>query len=233
MKGETIMNTPKAIRLGMDEVTKLPLFIDVYRMVPGGDMLDMNNNAGGTPWLQPFTPNHPLLTTYMAMFGNRDGWTGKDVVDKTDDSTEAAQKRLGWMWRQTAPALAYGNYHFERTMQALAQATGKPVQWAPEFMGGMEATGIAKDGLPVQPKYAAMQTFGLKVRPIDVEMGEIYDNAAKNKLIREIDAEMRRLGRLNAKGAVSDAAFDREAEKANVKRDRLNDGLTIDGKPKN
>ena len=232
MKGETIMNTPKAIRLGMDEVTKLPLFIDVYRMVPGGDMLDMNNNAGGTPWLQPFTPNHPLLTTYMAMFGNRDGWTGKDVVDKTDDSTEAAQKRLGWMWRQTAPALAYGNYHFERTMQALAQATGKPVQWAPEFMGGMEATGIAKDGLPVQPKYAAMQTFGLKVRPIDVEMGEIYDNAAKNKLIREIDAEMRRLQRLNSKGAVSDAALDREREKANLKKDRLNNGLTVDGNPR-
>lgn len=232
MKGNTSLMTPKAIRLGMDEVTKLPLFFDVSRIVPGGDIFDATNNAGGVPMLQPLMPNHPLIGVLSAIYFDKDPFFGKEIVSSTDTSEEAAQKRLAWMWRQVSPALAYGNYHFERTMQALASATGQPIQWAPEFMGGAEATGVGRDGLPVQPKYAAMQTFGIKVRPIDTGMGEIFSTADKNRMLRELDAQVRRLGRLNSTGAVSDKTFDKEVEKIDVKRDRLNDGLTIDGEPR-
>jgi hypothetical protein len=234
MKGSTSLGTPKAIRLGMDEVTKLPLFIDTSRIVPGGDLFDVNPNGGGIPWIQPLTPSNPLLTTYMAMFGNRDAWFGKEVVDGNDTRGEAAAKRAEWLWKQASPAVAFGNYHFERGMNALAQATGQEIRWAPEAVApNAVVTGMGRDGLPVQPKLAAMQTFGIKVRPIDLETSEAIDNSLKQKLIRDIDTEMRRLRRLSGKGAISDQVYEREFDKAQEKKDRLRSGLTVDGDEKN
>lgn len=233
MKGSTSLGTPKAIRLGMDEVTKLPLFIDTSRIVPGGDLFDVNPNGGGIPWIQPITPSNPLLTTYMAMFGNKDAWFGKEIVDTNDTRGEAAAKRAEWLWRQASPAVAFGNYHFQRGMQALAQAMGEEVRWLPEKVApDAVVTGIGRDGLPVQPKYAAMQTFGIKVRPIDLETSEEIGESLKSKMVRDIDTEMRRLLRLNQKGAISDSVYDRELERAQVKKDRLNEGLTVDGDEK-
>jgi hypothetical protein len=50
MKGASAtLATPKAIRLGMYDVTTLPGFLDGSRGFPGGDLLDSHNNAGGIP----------------------------------------------------------------------------------------------------------------------------------------------------------------------------------------
>lgn len=227
-KGTTSMLTPKMIRLGMDEVTKLPLFIDVSRIIPGGDLFDVSPNAGGIPLPQPITPSHPLFTTAVAMLGNKDLFRGKDLVDKNDTRGEAAEKRAEWLWTQLAPAIAAGSYHWERGMNALAQATGKEVTWMPDVLGG-DATGIGRDGLPVQPKYAAMQTFGIKVRPMDLDTSAAIDKNMQNKLLRDIDAEMSALRRLERKGAVSPRTVDKARELADMKKDRIKQGLTVDG----
>jgi hypothetical protein len=231
MKGTTALLTPKTLRLGMDEVTKLPLFIDISRIIPGGDLFDVSPNAGGIPLPQPITPNHPLFTTAVAMLGNKDLFSGKELVDKNDTKGEAAAKRADWLWKQLTPAIAAGNYHWERWMNALAQATGKELTWLPDALGG-DSTGIGRDGLPAQPGYTAAQTFGIKVRPIDIDRSEEMELSARDKMIRDIDAEMNTLRRLNRNGVVSDRAYDKALELANKKKDRLRDGLTVDGEKK-
>lgn len=227
MKGSTALGTPKAIRLGEDDLTGLPLFIDVSRIVPGGDIFDAHPNSGGMPWPQPLTPNHPLLTTFAGLFANKDSFKGKDIVDMNDTSGEATQKRAGWMWRQFAPAIAVGNGHWDRGMNVLANVIGEPVKWWPD-----DYTGIGKDGQPVQAKHAAMQTVGLKVRPLDLDAGAEIEGNQKERLIKSIDAEVRALNRLNARGALSDEQVDREIDKAREKQQRLRDGLTVDGSKK-
>ena len=48
MKGASLsLGTQKTIRLGMDDLTNLPVFLDVSRIFPGGDLFDAHNNAGG------------------------------------------------------------------------------------------------------------------------------------------------------------------------------------------
>jgi hypothetical protein len=228
MKGTTALATPKTLRLGTDEVTKLPLFIDIARIIPGGDLFDVSPNAGGLPLPQPITPSHPLFTTAVAMLGNKDLFFGKELVDSNDTRAEAAEKRFGWLWRQVTPAIAAGNYHWERGMNALAQATGGELKYVPDILGG-DATGIGRDGLPVQPGLAAMQTFGIKVRPIDIDRSEVIQTNQRQKMIRDIDAELRTLRRLNQAGSVSDRAYDKALERANEKKDRLREGKTVDG----
>lgn len=232
MKGTTALATPRAIRLGTDELTKLPVFIDVSRIIPGGDLFDVSPNAGGIPWLQPFTPSNPLLTTFGAMFLNKDPYFGKEITDSNDTRAEAATKRADWIWKQFTPAIAVNNYHWERGMNALAQATGGEIKWLPDFLGG-DATGIGRDGNPVQPKYAAMNTFGIKARPIDLDASESIDRTMKEKMIRDIDAEIRKLVRYANKGAIPERTLETARELARIKKDRLREGLTVDGDEKN
>ena len=228
MKGASLtLGTSKAVRLGVDEATDLPVFLDVSRMFPGGDLFDAQNNAGGIPLLAPITPNNPLLTAASALLFNKDSFTGKEVVKKTDTSSEAAAKRAEWAYKQVAPAIAVGNYHFDRAMNVIANVTGEPVN-----LGFKEYTGVNRDGTPVQPKYAAMQTVGIKARPIDLELSAKIDQSQTNAMVRDIDAQIRSLRRLSNKGAISDAAMEKETEMLKEKRQRLKEGLTIDGEEK-
>jgi hypothetical protein len=204
----------------MDDVTNLPLFLDVSKIFPGGDLLDAVNNAGGVAILQPLTPSSPLFTVFGAMMLNKDGFLGKEVVKASDTEEEASKKRAEWLWRQFSPALAVGNYHWERTMNALANAVGEPI---------MGYTGFGKDGLPVQPGLAAAQTVGIKVRPIDLEMSEKIEQANRRRLIRELDAEIRRLNQLEARGAITPDNAEAQRELQREKRIRLREGLTVDG----
>lgn len=230
-KGTTALLSPKMIRLGTDELTKLPLFIDVARIIPGGDLFDVSPNAGGIPLPQPVTPSHPLFTTAVAMLGNKDLFRGKDLVDSNDTTGEAAEKRAEWLWKQITPAIAAGNHHFERGMNALAQASGGEVKWLPEAVSE-RYTGVGRDGLPVQGKWAAAQTFGIKIRPLDLDKAEQIDASQRKRMLREIEAEMRSLRRLNNLGAVSDRAYDKAREMADIKKERLREGRTVDGKDK-
>jgi hypothetical protein len=228
MKGASLsLGTEKTIRLGMDDLTNLPVFLDVSRIFPGGDLFDAHNNAGGIPLLAPITPNNPVLTTAAAMLFNKDTFRNKDIVLKSDTAEEAAKKRAAWMWKQASPAIAVGNTHFERAMNVIANSTGQPVN-----VGLAEYTGIGADGLPIQPKYAAMQTVGIKARPIDLDKSEKIQASQTKGLIRELELEIRKLTRLESGGAITSEASEREKEKLREKRSFLRQGLTVEGEEK-
>jgi hypothetical protein len=211
----------------MDDLTNLPVFLDVSRIFPGGDLFDAHNNAGGVPLLAPLTPNNPILTTAAAMLFNKDTFRNKDIVLKTDTDAEAAQKRLAWTWKQVTPAISIGNSLFERAMNVVANTTGQPVN-----VGLAEYTGIGPDGLPIQPKYAAMQTVGIKARPIDLDTSEKIQASQTKAMIRDLDTEMRKLKRLESKGAITSETSDREREKLRQKKQFLRQGLTVEGEEK-
>jgi predicted transcriptional regulator len=228
MKGASLsLGTEKTIRLGTDDLTNLPVFLDVSRIFPGGDLFDAHNNAGGIPLLAPLTPNNPVLTSAAALLFNKDTFRNKDIVLKTDTDMEAAQKRLAWTWKQVSPAMAVGNTHFERAMNVIANSTGQPVN-----VGLAEYTGIGADGLPIQPKYAAMQTVGVKARPIDLDTSEKIQASQTKAMIRDLDTQIRKLKRLEGKGAISSETAEREKEKLKQKKQFLKEGLTVEGEDK-
>jgi hypothetical protein len=233
MKGQSaILSTPKAIRMGMDEATNLPMFLDISRIFPGGDLLDANNNSGGVALLQPLTPSNPVLTSLVAMLANKDMFLGKDVVKKTDTDEEKAQKRAAWLWKQTTPAIAVGNYHFDRAMNTIANMTQKPITIDAGPMGVVSYTGVGKDGLPVQPKHAMLQTMGIKIRPYDLELSRNIGESQKKQALREIDLEITRINRQEGKNVISAEAAEIEREKLLKKKGFIAQGLTPSGKEK-
>jgi len=224
-KGFSSIGTPKAIRLGTDDLTNLPLFLDVSRIFPGGDLGDFHNNLGGVPLPAWLTPNNPVLTSLTAFLQNKDSFTGKEIVSaKLDTGGEKSAKWGEYAWRQFAPAVAPFNYHFDRTMNAVANATGTTID-----LGVKEYTGADKMGQPVQPKYAAMQTFGIKVRPTDLEVSEQIEESQRKQLIRELDKQIRQIKRLENKGYYSEEKAEAITDPIREKRQRLKEGLTITG----
>lgn len=223
-RGNTAIGTPKVIRMGQDDVTNLPMFLDVSRLMPGGDMFDTENNAGGIPWFAPLDPGGPAVNVLFGMFGNLDYFTGKNITSEADTDMEAAEKRAAWLYQSMAPAIAPFGYHFNRAMNALAYATDTTID-----LGVVEYTGFGKDGLPVQPSLAALQTFGIKLRDVDLQQSKSIQNSQRARLIRDISSQVSSLKRLRAAGAISDEAFEDQMEKAREKKARLRQGLTVEG----
>ena len=167
----------------------------------------------------------------MGLLGNKDLFSGKELVDKNDTKGEAAEKRLLWIYRQVAPAVALGQYHWNRGMDMVAQASGGEITWMPDVVAE-KYTGIGNDGLPVLPKYGIPQTFGIKIRPMDQDKAAAIERAIDKKLIQSIDADIRQLARQNRNGTLSDKAFEKQRDYQRDKRERLREGLTVDGDEK-
>jgi hypothetical protein len=217
MQGMGMLANPKSIRLGTDELTGHPVYLDASRVVPGGDMFDMVNQAGGLPIPAPLMPNNPVLSAFSAMIVNREMLFGRDIVDRNDTSAEAFEKRAKWMAGLLLPAVSPGGYHSQRILDAMANAMDTVIT----VPGFGEFTGVDRSGLPVQPKYAAMQTIGIKARPVDLELEEQRRRAQEAALINSIAAEVRSMARLNQRGAVSDEMMDRTRERAREKIERI------------
>lgn len=216
MQGRSALGTEKNIRLGTDEKNQLPVYMDVSRMIPGGDIFDVTNQADGVPVPAPIMPSNPILTTIAAMFWNKDTFTGKEVTDLNDTGTEAAKKRAEWLLKQISPGIAPTSYHADRLAEAVAMTSESTIEtpWK-------DYTGYGKDGLAVQKKYAIPQTFGIKARPIDLERSAEISKGMDNKEIRSIMAEVRQAARLLDQKAISQREYDRRVSDAEAKIDAI------------
>lgn len=159
MQGSTLFMTPKFLRLGIDEATGLPQYINLSHMVPGGNFLDFENQMGGVPLPEILTPNHPLLNAFMAYIGNRDMFSGFDMTKKPDTTSEKVQKYAEYTWKQLTPAIAIGNYHWGRLMDGMAGATGVTMP--------IDRTGVNRHGEVMPLDVAIKNMVGLKVRTFD------------------------------------------------------------------
>ncbi|WP_337608599.1 hypothetical protein [Duodenibacillus massiliensis] len=202
-QGFSIFATPKFIRTWTNS-DGTPNFLDASRLVPGGDMLDANNQMGGVPWLQPLMPNSPTIGLFLSIFANKDAFTGRDIVGRTDDAGEASMKRLGYVWRNIAPALAPGSYHFNRLANGVASATGTSFTLDPFF----DYTGTDWQGRNMEMSRALINTLGIKMRAVDLEQEAGRKAGQARGEIRELQGQIRSKARARAKGCVSDEAFE-------------------------
>ena len=194
MRGYGAFANPKFIRVWTDETTGLPVYWNISNFVPGGQMFDVNNQAGGMPWPEMLNVSSPVYAAYCALFLNVDTFMGQPLTMDSDTGMEKAEKRAAYMWRQLAPAMAAGGYHYERIMNAMANATGDSV---------MGYTGVGRNGQAVTPLAAGLNTIGIKVRDVDFEQEMQRRVAGILAEQREIQANIKHMAKLLNKGAVT------------------------------
>lgn len=212
----SFFGVPKAIRLPEnDSSTGAARYVDISRFVPLGDLFDTDNQMGGAPLPAPIMPNNPILTVALGMLGNKDSFTGKDIVRESDTGMEAAGKRLGWLYRQMAPnnPLIPGTWNFNRLANATAAATGETIG---------PYTGLDYNGATISPGRAVAQTFGVKLRTVDLDR-------EKQWRMKHIDWELRDLtaqaNQLRRNQSISDATREKELDAIANKQERLRDQM--------
>lgn len=202
-KGLTLFGTPKFMRLWNNQ-DGTANFLDVARLVPGGDLMDANNQMGGMPWIQPLMPNSPQIGMFLALFANKDAFTGREIVKGTDSASEAFRKRTAYVVQSIAPALAPGGYHFSRMANAVAAETGTTLTLEPFF----DITGTDWQGRQQDMGKAVAHTLGVKVKPIDLEQEIQRKNRQARGEIKELRGQLRYKAKALARGAVTPEAYE-------------------------
>lgn len=207
MQGYGITLNPKFLRFGVDKATGLPQYLNLSYASPGANFLDFTNQSGGIPLPEIIVPNHPVTNLMAAMIWNKDTFSGWEIVRETDSPTEKAEKWAAYLWRQASPAIAIGNYHWNRLMNGVAAELGATVP------GGY--TGLDRYGNPMPLEVALKNLVGLKVRTFDPEL-EFEKNVREGSWnARTIKSEARAAARQAAVGSIT-----REAAKEKLDSSR-------------
>ena len=181
----TEMGVPKSMRLPVNDDNGEAMYLDLSRRMPLGDVFDMNNQMGGIGIPQPLMPNNPVLTLAIGLIANKDSFSGRELVKKSDTDWQATGKRARWVTSQVMPntPLLPGSFAFNKVMNGVSHELGQEIDLGPfgEFTG--------KDFIGREqslPRALAATATGFKIRTQDTER-----NRQKRK--RELNAEQREL----------------------------------------
>lgn len=168
---------PKLIRMPWNDVHGSPVFLDVRRWVPVGDVFDIGQGHAAIPLLPSLTPAGPLAILAEIVL-NRSQFTGRPITLETDTADEKAKKVADHLYKAFAPNLVF--LPFTYAWQSVWDAGS----------GKTDAFGSERS-LP----HALLSSVGIKVAsyPRDV----LRDNAAHKARaeIMEIDRNIQALRR--------------------------------------
>lgn len=203
-QGRSWIGAPKMMRTPMEDDYGNPVFLDVRRWVPAGDIFDMNQGQSALPvpsWLQFGGPL--MLAAEFTL--NKQAFTGKEIVnDKTDDIWDRTAKVADWAWKSWMPSAAYipGSWYWERIGDAITGAR----DW---------------QGRPYDLEHAAASSIGIKLKPQDVDDGRSRKGFEFNQIEEALSAEMRRLQADYKDGRVGQLWFEFRHRRLIEKMERL------------
>jgi len=220
MKGRTALGSNKMVRLPINSKDGNPYFLDMSRRVPGGDLLDFDNQMGGMPWAAPFMPSHPVLHgMYMALWGNKDTFTGREIVKESDTEWEAAKKRAIYLYRQIVPNAVFvpGSHSANKAMDAAAAAFDTDI---------LGYTGFNSQGDKANPVVNLLDIAGIaKVRESNTERNATFRALELKKQMDEVRSNIVQLNRRERNGNILPAEHERELALQREKLERLREKL--------
>jgi len=183
--------SPRLMRMPFDDPTGAPVYLDIRRFVPAGDVFD--TTQGQAPVPAPLQFGGPLAMAFEAML-NKTAFDGKEIYNKTTDSpAEVAGKYAGWLWKSWVPSAAWvpGSWYWTKIGDAIA---------------GVRDRGGKQYSVPL----AAASSVGIKLRPQDIDQNLAMRAHEYDRIGRDLKFEMTTIARDQERGALSPA----EAEKA-------------------
>lgn len=93
---------PKLIRMPWNDAHDSPVFLDIRRWVPVGDVFDLGQGHAALPVPPALMPGGPLAVLGEVVF-NRSMFTGQPIALDTDTATEHASKLANHLWKAATP----------------------------------------------------------------------------------------------------------------------------------
>jgi hypothetical protein len=203
-QGYTWLGTPRMMRMPFRNGDGLPVFLDVRRWIPGGDVFDTNQGSSAVPVPAPLQFGGPLMLAFELAL-NKSSFTGDSITnDLTDNWFDKSSKVGDYLWKAWMPSAAWvpNSWYWTKIENAAKGATD------------------AK-GRPYSLPEAVASSFGVKVKPQDVETGIFWHYKDMKDVETALRAEARTLARQRDRGLISQKAFDAGMQALLDKRDRL------------
>ncbi|MER8602781.1 D-Ala-D-Ala carboxypeptidase family metallohydrolase [Mesorhizobium sp. M1233] len=203
-QGFTWLGVPRMMRMPFRDGNGLPMFLDIRRWIPAGDVFDTNQGSGALPIPAPIQFGGPMMMAAELAL-NKQGFTGDPITnDLTDNWWDKAGKVGDYAWKSWMPSAAWvpGSWYWTKIANSLKGAT--------------DAKGRTYD-LPS----ALASSVGVKVKAQDVEEGLFWHGFDMKKVEQELRAQARALGRQRERNLISQAEFERSMSSIMTKMDTL------------
>lgn len=210
--------SPKLLRMPWNDRNGSPVFLDIRRWIPAGDIVDMGQSQSMIPVPPPIAPGGPLMLLAEFML-NSSAFTGNDLVKRTDDWDERLAKSADWLWKGVAPnfPLLPGTYSFESLAatargQVAAGPFGQEKASMPQSL--LSAVGVKVGSYPVETlDFNAKRQLGSETA--EIKTGLRLDAARATRSGADREEQLQQIGEL-AKRA--QAKVDKRANELREKR---------------
>ena len=195
-QGWTWIGVPRMVRMPFRDEHGLPVFLDVRRWIPAGDIFDTSQGSSAIPIPAPLQFGGPMVLAAEFLL-NRQAFTGGDITnDLTDDNADKAENVADWAWKSWAPNAFWvpNSWYWQKVRNAVVGAT--------DAQGRQYSVG-----------QAFLSSIGVKVRPLDVEDGLSWHSYEFKQVQKALRAERRAAGRKRDRGLISQAEYDRQQAK--------------------
>jgi hypothetical protein len=200
-QGYTWIGVPRMLRLPFYDENGHPMFLDIRRWIPAGDVFDMAGSDFIPPWMQFGGP----LQIAAELFFNRVAFTGQEIINKlTDDWWDKLGKYSDHLYKAAMPSAPWvpNSWYWQKIENAAKGAT--------DFGGNQYS-------LP----QAALSSVGIKARGQDVETAFEIKGLEFNRIERELNTQMRGLQRKLDRGLISEKVYEKGYEDLLNKMDKL------------
>lgn len=198
---------PKMIRLPWSYDGQ-PVFLDIRRWVPVGDIADLELGSGWVP--PPLVPSGPLVTLAEVMpFINKSLFTQKEIYKDTDTFGEASVKVMDHLFKSIMPNVPVPN----PIGWMVADETGQMQTYA---WSGIEKAITRKENQIGEVRslpQAALNTIGVKIGTYPANNMLAAVQAGLKRNMESIDQDIARIGRNYAR-------LDQPSESDKERRDK-------------
>jgi hypothetical protein len=183
---------PKLIRMPWNDANDAPVFLDVRRFIPLGDIVDFGQSHSALPVPGPLVPGGPI-ELLAELFLNRSAFTGREIVKGTDTALEQAGKITEYLWKALAPNMpgVPGTYGTDRIMHAAMGETDRAGNERSLAYAALNSIGIKLDSYP--PAVLAANERG-RIRSEMDEIGKGDYDLRRQAARHDINEEQLRRG---------------------------------------
>lgn len=194
---------PKLIRMPWNDEHGSPVYLDIRRWVPVGDVVDLGAGQAALPLPPAAYPGGPLVIA-MEVLMNKSAFTGKPITLETDTAGERAGKVIDHLWKAFAPNIV-----------------GLPGTYATEGVVGAATGRTDSFGRELSTPQALSSAFGVKLGsyPADVLRRNLI--AKRNAEIMEIDRQISQLKRQMQTNRIDADEFAEKVAAQNQKKAKL------------
>lgn len=210
---------PKLVRMPWNDQHGSPVYLDIRRWIPVGDVLDVGQGHAAVPILPGLMPGGPLVLMGEVVL-NKSAFTGKPITMETDTPAQKVGKFIDYLSKAFLPNILLPN----PAGYAVEAATGVPnAGQTYAWTGVKESLNGRTDafGRELSTTQAVGSSFGVKLGSYPADVMRRNLTAAALAQSSEIEKNIAQLKRQRQTGRIDDAEFQSLVEVEQQKKVKL------------